>query len=171
MCKYLIFSTGDNSEAAAKEAKKLVDRCPHGEKTIDPLVAAESHLDKAERLIDAAASLSASSSAAERAELLVMAEDALSDETTLRALDELLMQASTQKESATRALGDLKRDGDDAEAVLDRAEHEVKHAKAGLRGARSAFARALKERAASLLARISELRTVHDGNEEVARER
>ena len=53
LCEFLVFATGRSSEAAAKQARRLVERCSHRAGLGDSLIQATGLLDSAERLLGA----------------------------------------------------------------------------------------------------------------------
>lgn len=95
-CSLKVFATGRGGESVAKQHKREIERCPHGQGTTDALSQATELLEKAERLLDALDARLERNNLEDRAQALLIDDEVHYENEILdlwQAADALAMEA------------------------------------------------------------------------------
>lgn len=161
VCMVRVYSTGRGGESVARQTRRKIERCPHGQGTPDLLATISKSLDRAARFLDAAAALLDQRDAEQAIEMLdavgELLDDAVWDEIGGR-----FTELDVSRDSADAAFHDLAVEPMPASDALGAADGQIKQARKDLKDAKRSSrerVREYKTRAAELQARLGDLRS------------
>jgi len=128
-CNFIIFSTARSTESAAKDARRRVERCPHGAGSGRSVADTDGLLLKASRLVDAAEQLALRGKAQAAAEMLDEADGVIESEATWDDFNRLLAEAEEHDSAANAAFLASGEHHESSGDALDSAERHVQTAR------------------------------------------
>lgn len=161
-CEILVFSTGSGGETVALGTRRKIKRCAHGTGEKESIAEIEDRVEKAKRLVDAAAALISQQRAETAAELLDSAEDHLINDAIWDDFSRLLEEADELASEAARGFEDAGVHLKTSSAARQEADDQVVAIHKDLKAERPALrlVKDLKTRVEALRQRIAHLRTL-----------